>query len=144
MKSFEAELRKRMRSRIIFAVCVGVVFIAAFIVKGVPADDWETSVLLGLLIGAELSAARYVAKCRRALKNPEVLEQQHIRETDERNRVIILRTCRAAIRQTLNVLWLAAVVAVFFNRTVYWTLIAVIALVVGLYYALFAYYLRKS
>ena len=153
MTSFENEIRKRIRGRLIYAVCGGLVIIIAFIIKMymlnniAATSDWDTGwsigVLIGLFVGVEISAIRFILKYRKALKNPEVMEELHIQEADERNHVIILRTCRAAIRQTLNILGLAVVISAFLNQTVFWTIIAVIVLIMVLYYSLFVYYSRK-
>jgi len=149
MKSFEQEIKKRLRGRLIYAICGGAIIIAAFIIRAyIPgdtttADNWAIGVLIGLFAGVEISAIRSIEKYRRVLKNPEALETLHIQETDERNRVIILRTCRAVVRQTLNILGLALIISAFLSQTVFWTIIAAILLIVVLYYALFAYYSRK-
>jgi len=153
MTSFENVIRKQLRGRLIYAVCAGVIIIVALILKlylfsgAAAASDldtgWSTGVLAGLFVGVEVSSFRIIRKYRRTLKNPEALEALHIQEADERNRVIVLRTCRAAFRQTLNVLGLAVIVSAFLSQTVFWTLIIIIILIVVLYYTLFAYYSRK-
>ncbi|WP_238653703.1 hypothetical protein [Paenibacillus piscarius] len=149
MTSFEQELRRRIRIITIYAACIGIIVIAAFILKAFvygsidTLDSWDIGILAGLLLGAVVSATLRIVRLRRALRSPEVMEVLHIAEKDERNRMIALKTARAGMTLTLLLLSLSAVAASFISKVVFITIAIILAALLALYFALAAYYSRK-
>ncbi|MEK5031794.1 hypothetical protein MKY96_10135 [Paenibacillus sp. FSL R7-0302] len=149
MKSFEQELRRRIVINSFYAAGMGITVILAFILKAFvwdrldKLDSWDIGILAGLLFGSWISAALRMARLRKVLKDPELLEALHIAEQDERNRMIALKTGRAAMRLFLLVLSLSAVVASLINQTVFLTIAVTLVTLLLLYLLLSAYYSRK-
>lgn len=149
MTSFEQELRRRIRILTLYAVCMGIIVIVAFVLQAFvygsidTLDSWNIGILAGLLLGAVVFAFIRIVRLRRALRIPEVMEALHIAEKDERNRMIALRTARAGMTLTILLLSLAAVAASFMNRTVFLTIAIILATLLALYLVLAAYYSRK-
>ncbi|MEK3905122.1 hypothetical protein [Paenibacillus sp. FSL R7-0179] len=149
MKSFEQELRRRIVINSFYAAGMGITVIVAFILKAFEwgrldtLDSWDIGILAGLFSGSWISAALRVVRLRKALKNPEVLEALHIAAQDERNRMIALKTGRAAIRLFFLLLSLSAIVASLINQTVFLTIAATLVTLLLLYLLLSAYYSRK-
>ena len=90
--------------------------------------------------GVRWSLVGYVVQSARALRNSEKLRKMYIAETDERNHYIQSRCAVSGILIILAAVALATLVSSYFNRTVFYTLLAstyCIALIVGgckLYY----------
>lgn len=149
MKSFEKELRRRIVINSFYAAGMAITVIVAFILKAFvwgrfeTLDSWDIGILAGLLFGSGITACLRIARLRKALKNPEKLEALHIAEQDERNRMIALKTGRAAIRLFLLLLALSAIVASFINLTVFLTIAVTLVSLLSLYLLLAAYYSRK-
>ncbi|MFD2409665.1 hypothetical protein [Paenibacillus rhizoplanae] len=149
MKSFEKELRRRIVINSFYAAGMGITVIVAFILKAFvwgrldTLDSWDIGILAGLLFGSWITAALRIARLRKALKDPETLEALHIAAQDERNRMIALKTGRAAIRLFLLLLALSAVVASLINQTVFLTIAVTLITLLCLYFLLSAYYSRK-
>ncbi|WP_339249001.1 hypothetical protein [Paenibacillus sp. FSL P2-0136] len=149
MKSFEKELRRRIVINSFYAAGMGITVIVAFILKAFvwgrldTLDSWDIGILAGLLFGSWITAALRIARLRKVLKDPKTLEALHIAAQDERNRMIALKTGRAAIRLFLLVLSLSAVVASLINHTVFLTIAMTLVTLLLLYLLLSAYYSRK-
>ncbi|ETT73822.1 hypothetical protein C173_11140 [Paenibacillus sp. FSL R7-277] len=149
MKSFEKELRRRIVINSFYAAGMGITVIVAFILKAFvwgrldTLDSWDIGILAGLLFGSWITAALRIARLRKVLKDPETLEASHIAAHDERNRMIALKTGRAAIRLFLLLLSLSAVVASLINQTVFLTIAMTLVTLLLLYLLLSAYYSRK-
>ncbi|WP_339218229.1 hypothetical protein [Paenibacillus sp. FSL H8-0332] len=149
MKSFEKELRRQIVINSFYAAGMGITVIVAFILKAFvwgrldTLDSWDIGILAGLLFGSWITAALRIARLRKALKDPETLEALHIAAQDERNRMIALKTGRAAIRLFLLLLALSAVVASLINQTVFLTIAVTLITLLCLYFLLSAYYSRK-
>lgn len=79
----------------------------------------------------------------RTLKNEKRLRSEHIKETDERTHEISRRAASLTILLTMLGLYLALLVAVVANRTVYYTLLGVLAAFLLLFFGALLYYRRK-
>ena len=151
MMSFEMQLRKRRRLMMLTAVAVALVLGAAWLACTLwpPANGLDRlgegwpAVLLSAFIGAETVAVMRIVKYSRALKDNEQLEALAITETDEMNRMITLKTCKAFAYALFFLLGLAAMAAAFFSRTVFLTLGFTLIGALVLYAALYIYYSRR-
>ncbi len=147
MTSFELDVRKRLHIQTMKAIGIGVFVIAVMIIKAngsmetIGSIDWI--ILIGLFTGGEVSSLRAILKYHHALKTPEFLEELHIWETDERNRIITLRICRATVNLTITLLAIAGVIASFFSQTVLLAIVIFLIGILGLYGVLSLYYTRK-
>ena len=99
--------------------------------------------MLGIFSGIVVTALIKIARIRNALKNKDNLEELYIKETDERNRIIILKTCKACITITLVLLGIGAIIASMFSETVFFTLGIVLVSVSILYLILRVYFANR-
>lgn len=125
MISFEKELQKKLKI-IIWGTILAIFAVAlAFTIRlnignnslGVSKDN--LFIMLGIFSGIVVTALIKIARIRNALKNKDNLEELYIKETDERNRIIILKTCKACITITLVLLGIGAIIASMFSETVF-------------------------
>lgn len=86
-----------------------------------------------------ISVCRYSA----ALKNDEKLKKLYILETDERERLIYEKTNSASFRTVIILLGFAAMVASFFSKTIFYTIVAII-MVIAFVQAAFKFYYRRK
>lgn len=149
MKSFEKEIKKRVLIQTIKAIIIGVFVIVMSIIKvrlhGAieSVSNVDRYILIGMFCGGEVSAISMILKYRKALKTPETLEELHIREKDERNRIITLKTCQSTVNLICALLGIAGVIASFFNYTVLLTIGVILIVILALSIILKLYYLRK-
>lgn len=149
MISFEKELKKRVLVQIIKAITIGVLVMIACIIKvrlhgnieSVSAMD--RGILFGMFFGAEVSSIKAIQKYRKALKTPEILEELHIKEVDERNRVITLRTCKTFMYMSITLLSVAGMITAFFSQVIFMTISIILVALLVLYGVLAMYYSGK-
>jgi hypothetical protein len=149
MISFEKELQKKLKI-IIWGTILAIFAVAlAFTIRlnignnslGVSKDN--LFIMLGIFSGIVVTALIKIARIRNALKNKDNLEELYIKETDERNRIIILKTCKACITITLVLLGIGAIIASMFSETVFFTLGIVLVSVSILYLILRVYFANR-
>jgi hypothetical protein len=147
MTSFEKTVKRRMMWALSAAMIFGITIVAALILKitgilGV-AGVLSTETLTGFLVGVAVVSAYRINKYRKALKDRNALEELHIKETDERSRVIALKSCKATICAAFALLGIAGIVMSFIDPTVFLTIgiILIVLLVLCGVFALF--YSRK-
>ncbi|MGL5437914.1 MAG: hypothetical protein ACRDBO_21475 [Lachnospiraceae bacterium] len=149
MKSFEKDIKKRIIWITLFAVLGGLAVIIAFVIKlnlsgGIEADSGlPVVVLIGFFAGMEFTSIYRIIRYRKALNQDKTLEALHIKETDERNRMISLKTCKSCIYLAFILLGFAGIITAFFNRTVFLTIGIVLIVLLALYAALALYYSRR-
>ena len=148
MKAFEKDIKKRMQLSTMVAVLGGLVIIAYFVIQlgldeSVRLLNVSPSVMVGFLCGVEFTAIYRILSYKKALASPEELEALHIREHDERNRMIAWKTCRSCIFIALVLLGLAGIIASFINTVVFWTIGAVIIGILIVYCLTLLYYRKK-
>lgn len=78
-----------------------------------------------------------------ALKNDEKLKKLYILETDERERLIYEKTNSSSFRAVIILLGLAAMVASFFSKPIFYTVVAIIVAIAFVQVAFKFYYRRK-
>lgn len=150
MTSFKQELARRIRHHLIRAIALAAFVVIVFVLKlrghgSIEAMDFlDTCFLFGLFFGGTAASLRAILAYRRALATPEALEALHIEETDERNRAIILKTCRSTLSLTCQLLGFAGIIASFYSLTVLWTIALTLVAIVALYAVLSLYYARNT
>lgn len=145
MKTFEKEIKNRIRALGFYTILIGLPAITVFAIRltGEMGSDSDAAIFIGGLLGAGMIVLRRLRRYRKALRDKKVLEELHIWETDERNCIIALKTCRACIFLGAGLLGAAGMIASFFNRTVFLTIGAVLLVFLCLYGMLMLFYSRK-
>lgn len=149
MTSFEKEIQKRLKITIWGSVLAIAAVTLAFIIRlnigdySPEASNDHLFVMLGIFAGIVVTALIKITRLHNALKNKGKLEELYIWETDERNRIIILKTCRACITITLTFLGIGAIIASMYNEIVFFTLGIVLIFVLILYLALKVYFTNR-
>jgi hypothetical protein len=147
MKSFENVLKRRLMWVVSVATIFGIAASAALILKiaGILGIDsvLSTEALIGFLVCLVSVSVYRIHKYRKALKGHNALEELHIKETDERSRVIALKTCKTTIYAAFMLLGIAGIIMSFINPTAFLTIgiILIVLLVLCGVFALF--YSRK-
>lgn len=147
MMSFEKDIRKRMKISIAAAIFVAIAIIIAFIVKinllnESIKSEWFFS-LLSFFVGCESPSIYRMIKYSKALKDKDVLEKLYIKENDERNQAIILKTCQSTVNVSMTLLGIFAIIASMFNKTVFYTLGFVLIAIIVLYIFLMVHFSKK-
>lgn len=147
MKSFKKEIKKRILWISLFAITGGLVIISALIINmngSIKTDSiLPTEALIGFFAGIEFTAVIRILKYRKALSNNESLESLHIKERDERSRIITFKSCKSCIYLALTFLGLAGIITSFINWTVFLTIGTILIILLALYVILTLYYSRK-
>lgn len=139
--------RKQAKRTLIIYIAVLAVAIVLWVVFTVfdiaggenNSSNFREGACAGVTALMALNAARYSA----ALKNDEKLKKLYIAETDERTRLIYEKSNSASFRTVVIVLGLSTMVASFYSETVFYTLIAVIFVIVFIQVGFNFYYRRK-
>lgn len=141
METYRTTIKKRMARYIVFAVLslalVAALTVYTFVVdpdSREPMSDFmhgfvrggQTGLLACLIVFLVVD----IARCARALKDPEKLKQMYVKETDERNNLVSAKADQATFKLTLYLVALAGVLACFFSSTVALTLFCVLAFII--------------
>ncbi len=140
MDNFKLKLKNRIKWAIVYCVVV-ILITVAMIVFG--DKNYPMGFVSGASTGILLIVIVYVVKYAKALKNPEQLKKLYIEETDERTKQIGLEVGKTSALITLLALCLGMLVSVFFNRTVFNTILVIVLFVSILNAILNAYYSKK-
>jgi uncharacterized membrane protein len=149
MKSFEKIIRQRMHIQIVKALVIGIFTISVFAIKiftyGSIAfmSSMDIGLLVGMFYGGVATAVRNVIKYCQALKSPELLDEMHIYERDERNQIIAFKSSQSTIRWACYLLSSVTIIVSFINYTVSLTLSMTLIALLILYIGLRTYYARK-
>lgn len=145
MKSFEKELRKRILILIVYGTISGLILITAFIISLYGNSEFYLSPenLIGFLIAIGIVILFRIRIYKNALKSSETLETLYVKEIDERNRLISMKTCKSCIYLALGLLGFSGIIASFINQTVFLTIGTILILFLVLYGILLLYYSKK-
>lgn len=84
-----------------------------------------------------------VCRYSTALKNDEKLKKLYISQTDERERLIYEKSNSSSFRAVIILLGFAAMIASFFSKTIFYTVVAIIIAIAFIQAAFRFYYRRK-
>ena len=133
--------RNKLKKRIVFgSVYCCLIPLLAIVLHFCVGETLSSGFTLGFATGIAAVALFFVVQSARALRNSEKLRKMYIAETDERNQYIQSRCAVSGILIIQAAVALATLVSSYFNRTLFFTLLAstyCIALIVGgckLYY----------
>lgn len=140
------DFRKQAKRTLIIYIAVLVIAIVLWVVFSVfdiageeSSSDFRTGACSGITGLMVINIVRYAA----ALKSDEELKKLYIASTDERARLIYEKSNSASFRTALIVLGLSSIVASFYSETVFYTLIAVIFVIIFIQVIFNFYYRRK-
>lgn len=102
-------------------------------------SGFGTGVCSSIITLMIINVCRYSA----ALKNDEKLKKLYILETDERERLIYEKTNSSSFRAIIILLGFAAMVASFFSKPIFYTIVAIIVAIAFIQVAFKFYYRRK-
>ena len=140
MENYRKTLLNRIR---IFSAYVGFMAFMTITINRFFGDNSFSGFILGVFVGLEILGAVIVLKARKALHDEKVLKEMYIKEHDERMKMIRLKTGSNGVLIILEGLTLAMMVAGFVNKTVFFTLFAVVIFISITMIALKIYYNKK-
>ena len=152
MEAYKKSLQKRRNVLLISAIlALAVVGVFGFIafrtaISAYSLDHIRSMVLgasTGLLAGVLLIMVIEAVKCQRALKNPEILQQLYVKESDERSCFINNRSASVGFNVMLIALAVAVTIASWFSTPVSLTLLLTMVCMVFLRLGLKLYYQKK-
>lgn len=150
MTSFKKKVQKRIQliawNGVLSVTIITIAFFIRLNMTGYALEklDNKLFILLGAFFGVVYTSVIRITRYRKALKNKDTLEELYIKETDERNCAIILKTSRTCITATIILLAVAAIIASMFNTTVFFTLGYVLIVVLLLYLGLSIYFSKTG
>lgn len=149
MEEFRKQVKRTLniyRAVLIAAIVILIVLngieITALLGEKTAADlgnGFGTGVCSSIITLMIINVCRYSA----ALKNDEKLKKLYILETDERERLIYEKSNSSSFRAVIILLGLAAMVASFFSKPIFYTIVAII-ISIALIQAAFKFYYRRK
>lgn len=143
MEEYRKKLKKSIkicRAVIVGMILLWIVLLIVTKANGITrASDFADSFCLSMVIIMAIIISQYSS----ALKNEEKLKKLYIKETDERSRLIEEKSYTAALSTTLCILGLSAMIASFFYKPAFYTLVAVIIVIAAVQGGFQLYYSRK-
>jgi hypothetical protein len=145
MEKFKEKIRIRtiwMSVTAIFAAVINLFFV--FNKTELPTvPDFVKGFQAGVITGLELILVFLIARNIASMKSEKKLKKLYIRETDERRIMILQKTGSIGIEICSIGLILAAIVAGYFSKLVFLTLLGAAAFTLNVRLFLKVYYLRK-
>ncbi len=149
MEDFRKQVRKTLNiyravliAAIVILIVLNVIEIAAELGEKSTNDlsnGFGTGVCASIITLMIVNVSRYSI----ALKNDEKLKKLYILETDERERLIYEKSNSSSFRAVIILLGLAAMVASFFSKPIFYTIVAIIIAIAFVQAAFKFYYRRK-
>jgi len=149
MEDFRKQIRKPLNisravliAAIVILIVLNVIEIAAELGEKSTNDlsnGFGTGVCASIITLMIVNVSRYST----ALKNDEKLKKLYILETDERERLIYEKSNSSSFRAVIILLGLAAMVASFFSKPIFYTIVAIIIAIAFVQAAFKFYYRRK-
>lgn len=144
MEQFKRSLKVRIRlMSAVILICVAIVVVSRFVGIGQIESEFITGFQLGLFIAIEIIFVSKMVKYRRALADEELLKKLYVEETDERRVFIATKTATLSFHVVLSAIGVAAIVAGFFDKTVFFTLLGVLIFVALTKFVMKVYYRHK-
>lgn len=98
---------------------------------------------VGITLAIILVAVKTIIKDSLILRSDEKLEEEYIKETDERTILIMMKSGTSAYKASLLIMLFGAVVAAYFSNDAFFALLAASLVLSLLRYITCAYYSRK-
>ena len=121
------------------AACVGFVLVSI----GAPLPDMAMGFYSGFGTGVAICGVAGLAGTRRTMKDPKKLRASEIKETDERRHEVTRRAVSLTALVLIVLIYVAMMVSIAVNFTVFLTLIAAAAVFFAVFLSSVAYYSHK-
>lgn len=136
--------KKELQNRLIFAgIYCAIVLIFSVVIIFNNINDIATAFTLGFAFGIEAVVIVFMVKYRNALKSEDTLKKLYIEENDERRKHVNSMVGGIGINICLLVFALAMLISNYFNKTVFFTLLAATLFIALLKIVLVTYYNKK-
>lgn len=147
MERYNEVLRKKiLMCVLLIAITIPVIITLTMINAKIPSNhstDFIKGVQFGMFFGLETLLLMNIIKFRGALNNKEKLKLLYIKENDEREKLILLKSSLMAINIITVILALGIIVSGFYNEIVFFTLIMTLFIVGVVRISLKIYYNKK-
>ncbi|NEU06288.1 hypothetical protein [Clostridium senegalense] len=147
MERYNEVLRKKiLMCVLLIAITIPVIITLTMINAKIPSNhstDFIKGVQFGMFFGLETLLLMNIIKFRGALNNKEKLKLLYIKENDEREKLILLKSSLMAINIITVILALGIIVSGFYNEIVFFTLIMTLFIVGVVRIGLKIYYNKK-
>ncbi|GAA0127280.1 hypothetical protein UT300019_31840 [Clostridium sp. CTA-19] len=147
MERYNEVLRKKvLMCVLLIAITIPVIITLTMINAKIPSNhstDFIKGVQFGMFFGLETLLLMNIIKFKNALNNKEKLKLLYIKENDERERLILLKSSLMAINIITVILALGIIVSGFYNEIVFFTLIMTLFIVGVVRIGLKIYYNKK-
>lgn len=138
------KFKKKLKKRIVFgSVYCGLIPLLAIALHFCVGETLSSGFTLGFACGIAAVSLVFVIQSARALCSDEKLRKMYIAETDERNQYIKNRCAASSVCIILAAVSLATLTASYFDRTIFFTLLAVTYCTVFIIGCCKLYYHRK-
>ena len=149
MEDFRKQVQKTLNiyRAVLIAAIIVLVFLNIIEITALLGEESTTDMSNGFGTGACASIITFMAiaisRYHAALKNDEKLKKLYILETDERERLIYEKTNSSSFRTVIILLGFAAMIASFYSKTIFYTIVAII-MVIAFVQAAFKFYYRRK
>jgi len=140
MEKFKQKIKKRL---IFSGVYCAVILIMIFITVFGELNSLATSFALGFGVGIGAVVVIFMWKYLEALKSAERLKALYIEENDERQKHIDAKIGGVGINMSIMSIAIAMLISNYFDKTVFFTLLAVTLFIVAVKLVLKLYYNKK-
>lgn len=136
--------KQKTQRRLIFSgIYCAIIIIMIFVTVFGEHDSIATSFALGFGVGIGAVVIFYMWKYAEALKSEERLKTLYIEENDERQKHIDAKIGSVGINISIMIIAFAMLISNYFDRTVFYTLLAVTLFIVAVKFVLKLYYNKK-
>lgn len=142
--------RIMLKKRLIWLICFNCIALILIVLSGMHgsktvgnAEDFINGFQIGIFIGAQLSIIYLVVKYIKGLKNEEKLKILYIEENDERTKLIRDKIGGIGFFFSVAIITSATIIAGFFSKIVFFTLLAVTIFMVMVLASLKLYYKNR-
>jgi hypothetical protein len=131
MEKFKAKVQKRVLILSMTVLFIGVIYlilISGLVIDTPTVPDFIRGFNMGAFAGVELILVFFIVKYFVAMKKEDNLKKLYIEENDERSKLILEKTGAFGMLVFTILCAIGAIVAGFFDETVFYTLLCVTAL----------------
>lgn len=143
MENFRKQAKRTLKIYIAVLAAAIVLWVVFTVLEISGGENNSSNFRNGACAGITTLMALNIARYSAALKNDEKLKKLYIAETDERTRLIYEKSNSSSFRALIIVLGLSTIVSSFYSDTVFYTLIAVIFVIIFIQ-AIFSFYYRRK
>jgi hypothetical protein len=131
MDKFKGKIQKRvmmLSMTAMFTAAVYIVLVSGLVMETPSVPEFIKGFNMGAFSGVELILVFFTVKYFVSMKNEATIKKLYIEENDERTKTIFQKTGAVGMTLFIIVLAIGAIVAGFFDQTVFYTLLGTTAL----------------